>query len=268
MIDLALIWQYLPQLLQGALLSLQLVALSGIIGLLIAFPVALARVSDSAALRALPYAYIFFFRGTPLLVQLFLVYYGLSQFDFVRESALWPILREPYWCAVITMSLHTGAYISEILRGAIQAVPAGEIEATRVLGLSRAQAYRRIILPRAVRIGLPAYGNEVILMLKGSALASTITLLELTGMARTIIARTYTPIEMFLAAGAIYLAISFLMTQGFRLLERHWNRHLRPPPTVATEGLRVWGNPGVAYDGDRVAIETDDGPGNEPARRG
>lgn len=257
MIDFALIWEYLPQLLRGAMLSLQLVALSGLVGLAIAFPVALARVSGNTALMALPYAYIFFFRGTPLLVQLFLVYYGLSQFEFVRESALWPILREPYWCAVITMSLHTGAYISEILRGAIQAVPAGEVEATRALGMSRAQAYRRIILPRAVRIALPAYGNEVILMLKGSALASTITLLELTGMARTIIARTYTPVEMFLAAGAIYLAISFVMTQGFRLLERYWNRHLAPIPLPEVETLQVWGNTaGVAKPGDGPGPKT------------
>jgi polar amino acid transport system permease protein len=124
------------------------------------------------------------------------------------------------------MALHTGGYIAEILRGAIQAVPVGEVEAARALGMSRATAYRRIILPRAVRIAWPAYGNEVILMLKGSALASTITLLELTGMARTIIAKTYTPVEIFTAAGAIYLALSFVLVQGFRLVERRWNRHL------------------------------------------
>jgi His/Glu/Gln/Arg/opine family amino acid ABC transporter permease subunit len=221
-----LIWLSLPQLLHGALLSIQLVIVSGIIGLIIAVPTALARVSPNRAVSALPYAYIFFFRGTPLLVQLFLVYYGLGQFEAVRESILWPLLREPYWCAVLTMGLHTGAYISEILRGAIQAVPAGEVEATRALGMSRIAAYRRVILPRAARIGLPAYGNEVILMLKASALASTITLLDLTGMARTIIAKTYTPVEIFTAAGAIYLVMSFVLVHLFRLLEKRWNRHL------------------------------------------
>ncbi len=221
-----LMWDSLPQLLQGAVLSLQLVAVSGILGLALALPLALGRISSNPLISAFPYAYIFFFRGTPLLVQLFLVYYGLGQFEAVRNSIFWPILREAYWCAVITMSLHTAAYIAEILRGAIQAVPVGEVEATRALGMSRVTAFRRIILPRAARIGLPAYGNEVILMLKGSALASTVTLLELTGMARTIIAKTYTPVEIFLAAGAIYLALSFLLVQGFRLLERRWNRHL------------------------------------------
>lgn len=224
--NVALMWEYLPQLLKGAVLSMQLVAVSGIVGLIIAVPLAIGRLSRHSLIAAFPYAYIFFFRGTPLLVQLFLVYYGLSQFEFIRHSVLWPILREPYWCAVITMSMHTGAYIAEILRGAIQAVPVGEVEAARALGMSRATAFRRIILPRAARIAWPAYGNEVILMLKGSALASTITLLELTGMARTIIAKTYTPVEIFTAAGAIYLLLSFVMVQGFRLVERRWNRHL------------------------------------------
>ncbi|PKM26879.1 MAG: ABC transporter permease, partial [Gammaproteobacteria bacterium HGW-Gammaproteobacteria-12] len=173
--------------------------------------------------RALPYGYIFFFRGTPLLVQLFLVYYGLAQFDAVRQGPLWPYLRSPYWCAIITMTLHTAAYIAEILRGAIQAVPPGEVEAARALGMSRAKTMFYIVLPRAARIGLPAYSNEVILMLKASALASTVTLLELTGMARTIIARTYLPVEIFFAAGLFYLAIAFVLVRAFRLLER-WLR--------------------------------------------
>lgn len=224
--NVQLMWDSLPQLLQGAVLSLQLVVVSGVIGLCLALPLALGRLSPNPLISAFPFAYIFFFRGTPLLVQLFLVYYGLGQFEAVRNSVFWPVLREPYWCAVITMGMHTGAYIAEILRGAIQAVPVGEVEATRALGMSRLTAFRRIILPRAARIALPAYGNEVILMLKGSALASTVTLLELTGMARTIIARTYTPVEIFTVAGAIYLVLSFLLVQGFRLLERRWNRHL------------------------------------------
>jgi polar amino acid transport system permease protein len=221
-----LIIDYLPQLLLGALLSIQLVVVSGVLGLLIALPTALARVSPNPLISGVPYAYIFFFRGTPLLVQLFIVYYGLGQFEAVRNSIFWVVLREPYWCAVLTMALHTGAYISEILRGAIMAVPAGEVEATRALGMSRISAYRRVILPRAARIGLPAYGNEVILMLKASALASTITLLDLTGMARTIIAKTYTPVEIFTAAGLIYLVMSFVLVHLFRALERRWNRYL------------------------------------------
>jgi polar amino acid transport system permease protein len=228
-LNLAVIAESLPKLLTGARLTVQLVLFSGVGGLLLAFPLGIARSSVNFWVKALPWTYIFFFRGTPLMVQLFLVYYGLSQFEFVRHSELlWPVLRDPYWCALITMALHTAAYIAEILRGAIQAIPLGEIEAAKAVGLSGTKILRRIVLPRAIRIALPAYSNEVILMLKGSALASTITLLELTGMARTIIAKTYMPVEIFLATGVFYLVISFLMVRVFRLAEWHLGRHLRP----------------------------------------
>ena len=217
---LELFLKWLPKLIQGATLTLELTALSVIAGLIVAIPLGIARSSRLWYVRSLPYAYIFFFRGTPLLIQLFLVYYGLSQFDVVRESVLWPYLRSPFWCAVITMTLHTAAYIAEILRGAIQAIPPGEIEAARALGMSRFKTLVHIVLPRAARIGLPAYSNEVILMLKASALASTVTLLELTGMSRTIIARTYLPVEIFFAAGVFYLVIAYVMVRAFKLLER------------------------------------------------
>ena len=212
--------KWLPKLLEGAYLTLELVAIAVLVGLLIAIPLGLARASRHWYVRALPFSYIFFFRGTPLLLQLFLVYYGLAQFDAVKQGPLWPYLRDPYWCALIAMTMHTAAYIAEIIRGAIQAVPPGEVEAARSLGMSRAQTMWHIILPRAARIGLPAYSNEVILMLKASSLASTITLLELTGMARTIIARTYLPVEIFFAAGLFYLAMTFILVQVFRWLER------------------------------------------------
>ena len=215
-----LIVKWLPRILEGAWLTLELVGIAVIAGLILALPLGIARASRHWWLRAVPYGYIFFFRGTPLLVQLFLVYYGLAQFEAVREGALWPYLRDAYWCAIITLTLHTAAYIAEILRGAIQAVPPGEIEAARALGMARWQALLYIVLPRAARIGLPAYSNEVILMLKASALASTITLLELTGMSRTIIARTYQPVEIFFAAGLFYLLAAYLLVQAFRLLER------------------------------------------------
>ena len=222
-----MVWElflkWLPKLIQGATLTLELTALSVIAGLIVAIPLGIARSSKLWYVRSLPYAYIFFFRGTPLLIQLFLVYYGLGQFEAVRESVLWPYLRSPFWCAVITMTLHTAAYIAEILRGAIQAIPPGEIEAARALGMSRFKTLIHIVLPRATRIGLPAYSNEVILMLKASSLASTVTLLELTGMTRTIIARTYQTVDMFLIAGVIYLVMSFVLIQCFKLLER-WLR--------------------------------------------
>lgn len=218
----------LPRLLQGTLLTLELVALALVAGGLLSVPLALLRVSANPVLRALPLAYTFFFRGTPLLVQLFLFYYGLAQFEAVRESMFWPIVREAYWSALIVFTLNTGAYTTEILRGAIQAVPHGEVEAARAMGMSGGTLYRRIVLPRAYRIALPAYGNEIILMLKASALASTITLLDLTGMARTVIAKTYLPVEIFLVAGAIYLALTFLLVNGFRLLERRVLRFQQP----------------------------------------
>lgn len=218
-----IIIRWLPRFVEGAGLTLQLVAISVLAGLVLAFPLGIARSSRHWAVRALPYAYIFFFRGTPLLVQLFLVYYGLAQFDLVRSSSLWPYLRDPFWCTVLTMTLHTAAYIAEILRGAIQSVPRGEVEAAQALGLSKALVLRLVVLPRAVRIALPAYSNEVILMLKASALASTITLLDLTGIARTMISRTYLPVEGFFTAGLFYLAITFVLIQAFRLVER-WLR--------------------------------------------
>jgi len=215
-----IIYKFLPKLLEGAWLTLELVGIAVIAGLILAIPLGIARASKHWYVRALPFGYMFFFRGTPLLVQLFLVYYGLAQFEAVRQGPLWTYLRDPFWCATITMTLHTAAYIAEILRGAIQAIPPGELEAARALGMSKTQTLLHITLPRAARIGLPAYSNEVILMLKASSLASTITLLELTGMSRTIIARTYMPVEIFFAAGMFYLVIAYVMVRAFKLLER------------------------------------------------
>jgi len=219
------IFDSLPKLLEGTLLTLELVLLSLLVGAVLSIPLALMRVSGNPLIRIIPLAYTFFFRGTPLLVQLFLFYYGLAQFESVRESMFWPVLREAYWCALIVFTLNTTAYTTEILRGAIQAVPSGELEAGLAVGMSRALMLRRIALPIAYRIALPAYSNEIILMLKGSALASTITLLDLTGMARTVIARTYMPIEIFFAAGCIYLLLTFIFVQAYRLLERRMLRH-------------------------------------------
>ena len=225
-LDFSVVIEYLPRLLSGTWMTIQLVLLSIVLGAIVALPLALARISKNPMISGLPFAYIFFFRGTPLLVQIFLVYYGVSQLDVVRESFLWPVLREPFWCAIIAFTLNTSAYTAEIFRGAIQAIPEGEVEACKAIGMTKFQMYRRILLPRAFGIVLPAYGNEIILMLKASALASTITLLDLTGMARTIIARTYTPIEIFLAAGAIYLLISIVVIYIFRLIEKRQNRYL------------------------------------------
>ncbi|CUB04796.1 ABC transporter permease [Marinomonas fungiae] len=225
-LDFSVVIEYFPRLLTGTWMTIKLVLLSIVLGAIVALPIALARISKNWFISGVPFAFIFFFRGTPLLVQIFLVYYGASQFEAVRESFLWPMLREPFWCAIIAFTLNTSAYTAEIFRGAIQAIPEGEVEACKVMGMTKMQMYHRILLPRAFGIVLPAYGNEIILMLKASALASTITLLDLTGMARTIIARTYTPIEIFLAAGAIYLVISIFVIYIFRLIEKRQNRYL------------------------------------------
>lgn len=223
--DWSVIWDYFPRLLEGAWLTLELVGLSGLFGILMAVPLALMRASTQPLLKGLAYGYIFFFRGTPLLVQIFLIYYGASQFDAVKDSFLWPILKEPYWCAIIAFTMNTSAYSAELIRGAIQAIPHGEIEVADALGMNRLTKTRRIILPRALGIVLPAYSNEFLLMLKSSALASTITLLDITGMARTIIARTYTPLEIFFAAGMMYLVMSAVLIGLFRLMELRVNRH-------------------------------------------
>ena len=209
----------LPALLEGALVTLQLVALAALAGFTVALPVALARLARNPALWMPAYGFVFFFRGTPLLVQIFLIYYGLSQFPEVRASALWPILREPYWCALIAFTLNTSAYTAEIMRGAIQAVPRGQIEAAMATGMSRLTRMRRIVLPQALRIGLPAYSNEIILLVKASSLASTVTLMDLTGVARTIASVNYMPVELLSTAALIYLTINFLLTRAFRFIE-------------------------------------------------
>lgn len=213
------IFSNIPKLLEGTLLTIELVVFSGLLGLVLALPIALMRLSDKWWLRVLPFCYIYFFRGTPLLIQIFLIYYGFSQFEAVQKSIFWGVLSSAYWCAIIAFTLNTAGYIAEIMRGAIQAIPKGELEAADAIGFSKWHKLRRITLPRAFGIMLPAYSNEVIFMLKNSALASTITLLEITGMSRNISFRTYSVLEMFFAAGVIYLLLAWLLIGLFRVLE-------------------------------------------------
>jgi His/Glu/Gln/Arg/opine family amino acid ABC transporter permease subunit len=219
--------EHWPRYLSGAWLTIQLVVISAILGLLLAVPVALARLSKNPGVRGAATAYSLFFRGTPLLVQIFLVYFGLGQFGFVRSSFLWPFLREAYVCALITFVLNTAAYSAEVVRGGILAVPKGEIEAARACGMSTFATYRLVILPRAFSIALPAYSNEVIILMKGTALASTITLLELMGEAQLISSRTYKPIQVFAIAGIIYYALTLIISWIFRWLEARYNRYQR-----------------------------------------
>ena len=225
--DLEAIVKNLPLYFEGLWLTVQLVALALACGLALAIPLALLAASRRWFFEITAKAYIYVFRGTPLLVQMYIIYYGLAQFEAVRESLLWPMLREAYWCALLSFALNTAAYTGEILRGAIANTPHGEIEAARSVGMSRWQIHSRIVLPSAFRRALPAYGNEVIFMLHGSALAGVITLVDLFGAARIVNSRHFVPFESFIAAGAFYLCLTFVIAWLFKLWERRWHAHLR-----------------------------------------
>jgi len=240
-VNFELMWQSVPKLLGGLVLTLELVTLSLLLGMVVAIGIALLRLSSSRLAAGFAYVYAFVFRGTPLLVQIFLIYYGLGQFEAVRDSFLWTFFREPFWCAILALTLNTAAYTSEIIRGGIQSVPWGQVEAARACGMSRLLLSRRIVFPIAIRQALPSYGNEVILMVKSSSLASTITLLEVTGIARGIIAQTFAPVEIFIVAGAIYLAINFVVTRAIRAAEWRLSPHLRdaPRPVLAPTAIEA-----------------------------
>jgi His/Glu/Gln/Arg/opine family amino acid ABC transporter permease subunit len=212
-----------PDFAAGIWMTLRLLFFSTLCGLVLAVPLALARVSKNALLHAPAYAYSVFFRGTPLIVQIFLIYYGLAQFSFVRDSFLWIFFRESYPCALIALSLNMTAYVGEVVRGGILAVPNGEREAAVAMGMSPSLLYRRIILPRAFGLMLPALGNEIVIQLKSTSLASTITLLDVTGVARRLAAATYQTDPLFVAA-AIYVVMTYGLAQIFKLLEARLNR--------------------------------------------
>ena len=229
--DFPFLWQTVRTLSAGIPLTLLLATLSVAIGVVIAIAIAAARLWGPRALQLAAKFYVFVFRGTPLLVQMFLIYYGLGQFEAVRSSLLWPVLREPFWCAILALSLNTGAYGSEIVRGGLQSVSHGQREAAMACGMSPWLAFRRIVLPQAVRQALPAYGNELILLCKATSLASMITLMEITGLAAKLISDTYRVIEVFAAAGAIYLAINFVLTRLVAVADHRLTAHLRPVAT-------------------------------------
>ena len=229
--DLAIIWGSLPRLLDGAVLTLEITVVSLVVGLALAVPLAIMRLSPNPVLWMPVYGYILYFRGTPLLVQLFLVYYGSGQFrPFLDQIGLWVLFREAYFCAVLTLTLNTAAYTAEILRGAIQGVPRGDIEAARALGMSGTLLYRRILLPKAFRIALPAYTNEVVFLLQATSLVSIITLLDLTGVARIIVARSFEPYKLYITAGLIYLTMSYFFILVSRFIEHRLSGHMRERP--------------------------------------
>ncbi len=210
----------------GILTSLELTAVSLILGMVIALPTGIWRAFHDDKLARFIGGYIYVFRGTPLLVQTYLIYYGLAQFDAVRDSVAWVILSEAYWCAIIAFSLNTGAYTSEIVRVAIKSTPAGEVEAARAIGFSNAQIWLKIILPSAFRRMIPHYSNEVVLMLHGSVVASVITIQDILGVGRRINAKYYVAYEGFISAGLLYLLLTFTILGIFKLLEKRYMRYL------------------------------------------
>ena len=218
--DFELMISSFPKLLNATLITLKLVSMSLIFGIFLGTFFAILRTGKNKFLKSLSYYYSYIFRGTPMLVQLFIIYFGLAQIESIRSSFLWVILKEPYWCAIITFALNSGAYTSEILRSAFETIDKGYIEAGKSLGIPKNKIFSKIKLPIAIRQSLPAYGNEMILMLKGTSLASTVTLMDLTGVAKFIISTTYKPIEIFIVAGSIYLFITFIIHTFINSIEK------------------------------------------------
>ncbi|WP_428776063.1 ABC transporter permease [Vibrio sp.] len=222
--DFSLIIDSLPIYFKGLWTTVWLVGLSLMIGLTVSIPLAIARNSNNWLLRGPSWAFIYFFRGTPLLVQLYLIYYGMDQFFPVKDT-LW---ENAWFCALVAFVLNTSAYTGEIIRGAINGLPKGEVEAAKAYGMSKFATYRRIVLPSALRRALPAYSNEVIFMLHGSAVAGIITIMDLTGAARLVNSRYYAPFESFLTAGLFYMCLTFIILWCFKNAEKRFLAYLRP----------------------------------------
>jgi arginine/ornithine transport system permease protein len=233
MLDLEVVRQSLPEFAAGLWMSLKLLMLCLATGFVASVPLAVARISSRRWVAAPVWAFTYVIRGTPLLVQVFIVYYGLAQFEAVRASAAWPLLREAWFCAWLAFSINTTAYTTEIVAGALKATPAGEIEAARAYGLRGWALYRRVLLPSALRRALPQYGNEVVSLMHATSIASTVTLVDVTRVARDVYANHLLPVEAFGTAAVIYFALTFSMVGVFRALEQRYLRHLRPQGAAA-----------------------------------
>ena len=221
--DLTLMVASFPKLLSATVVTLKLLSLSLFFGLFIGLLFAILRLNKNPIINKFAYGYSYVFRGTPLLVQIFIIYFGLGQIEYFRSTFLWVIFKEPYWCAIIAFALNTGAYTSEILRSAFETIKPGIIEAGKSLGIPSKIIFYKIQIPVAIRQSLPAYGNEIILMMKGTSLASTVTLMDITGVAKYIISTTFKPIEVFIVAGGIYLFMTFLIHNLIKYLEKKYS---------------------------------------------
>ncbi len=230
--DFQLIKDSLPEFAVGIQTTLWLLLLSLAAGFALSIPLAMARVSRRAWLSRPVWLFTYVIRGTPLLVQLFLLYHGLAQFEVVRESAAWPLLKSAWFCAWLAYVVNTTAYTTEIFAGALKATPIGEIEAARAYGLSGFTLYRRILLPGALRRALPQYSNEVVGLMHATAIASTVTLVDITRVARDVYANHLVVVESFGVAAVIYFILTFAIAGLFKLMERRFLLHLRPAPAT------------------------------------
>ena len=221
--DIDLMISSFPKLINATLVTLKLLSASLLIGIFLGLFFAILRINKNVFVNQFAYGYSYIFRGTPLLVQIFIIYFGLGNIEWLRTTFLWSILKEPYWCAIIAFALNTGAYTSEILRSAFQTIKPGVIEAGKSLGISNSMIFYKIQIPIAIRQSLPAYGNEIILMLKGTSLASTVTLMDITGVAYKIVSTTFRPLEVFIVAGSIYLFMTFLIHNLIKYLEKKYS---------------------------------------------
>ncbi len=220
-------WSWLPKFLpllpHGIFITLQLLVLTMVLGLLLAIPLGLVQVTGPPWLAKIARGYCTIMRGTPLLIQLYLLYYGLgsvfSAYPELRQSIFWPILREGYYYAVVAFVLNEAAYAGEIMRGAFLSVPKGELEAARAYGMSPYQVVRRVWLPRAFRNALPAIGGETILTLKATPLAALVTVVDIFGVADRVRQETYIIYEPLIMVMIVYLILTFIITQFFKYLE-------------------------------------------------
>ncbi|PZW70280.1 MULTISPECIES: ABC transporter permease [unclassified Pseudomonas] len=229
--DYTVVLDSLPLYFGGVLVTLKLLLIALGVGLLVAVPLAIMRVSSRKLINFPAWFYTYVIRGTPMLVQLYLLYYGLAQFESVRASFLWPYLSSATFCACLAFAINTSAYTAEILAGSLKATPPGEIEAAKAVGMSPGKLYRRILLPSALRRALPQYSNEVIMMLHTTSLASVVTLIDITGAAKTVSSQYYMPFEAYVTAGLFYLALTFILVRLFKLAERRWLAYLAPRKT-------------------------------------
>ncbi|MDC1315823.1 ABC transporter permease [Alphaproteobacteria bacterium] len=218
-----LIYESFFQILKGLGTSLEIILLSLILGFILSIFIVIMRLSKFSIINSFSRSFVFVIRGTPLLVQIYFIYYGLAQFSVIRDSIIWIVLKEPFWCGVLALTINTAAYTSEIIRSGLNSIIKGQVESATAFGMTKFMSFKRILLPQAIRQSIPAYSNEIILMIKSSSLVSIITIMEMTGIARKIISKTFAPIEVFIAAGIIYLILNFLVTEIFKKIEKKYS---------------------------------------------